>query len=296
VVEQRKEHVIRIAEALLGDVEEAIFQPYGHAGITFEVRTTLGEFIVKTQDSKGAFDNTEHHIQVLSGLGIAVPQVLQKGTFAGFSYLVLRKIPGKDAGYVLGDMSRIEMTQLAEQVVTIERKVNQLPEGSGFGWTPLEVPGPFPTWTAVIERDSSECSAEVRQAVALSKPYFDSIRPVCFLDDLTVKNVIVLDGVFRGIVDLDQFCFGDPLYWLSLVEVTTRLDVGVWASFYGEELRRLWGMTEEMSCACDLYNVIQAESFLTRGLGSESFRGWAAKQVAKVVDCSAILSGCTEGE
>jgi len=290
VVEQRRQQVIRLAAALLGDIDEVVFQPYGHAGITFEVRSPPGEFIFKTHDSKGAFDHTEHHIQVLSGLGIAVPQVLKRGTLEGFSYLVLRKIPGKDVGYVLGGMSRPEMTQLAEEVVAIERKVNQLPEGSGFGWTPLNVPGPFPNWTAVIECDSLECSAEVRRAVALSKPYFDSVRPVCFLDDLTVKNVIVLDGVFQGIVDLDQFCFGDPLYWLSLAEVTARLDVGEGASFYGDELRRLWRMTDEMSLACDLYNVIQAESFLIRGLGIEAFRDWTAKQIAKVCDRASLMA------
>jgi hypothetical protein len=60
------------------------------------------------------------------------------------------------------------------------------------------------------------------------------------------------------------------------------LDVGDGASFYGDELRRLWGMTDEMSLACDLYNVIQAESFLIRGLGDEAFRRWTAKQIAKV--------------
>ncbi len=290
MVEQRRQEVIRLAAALLGDIDEVIFQPYGHAGITFEVRSPPGEFIFKTHDSKGAFDHTEHHIQVLSGLGIAVPQVLKKGTLEGFSYLVLRKIPGKDIGYVLGDMSRLEMTKLAEQVVAIERKVNQLPQGSGFGWTPLNVPGPFPSWTGVIERESLECSAEVRRVVALLKPYFGSVRPVCFLDDLTVKNVIVLDGVFQGIVDLDQFCFGDPLYWLSLAEVTARLDVGEGASFYGDELRRLWGMADEMSLACDLYNVIQAESFLIRGLGIQAFRDWTATQSAKVCDRASLMA------
>jgi hypothetical protein len=258
VVEQRKEQVIRIAKALIGDFDDVIFEPYGHAGIPFEVLRSNGELIVEAQYSEGAFGHIEQHIQVLSGIGVAVPQILQKGTFEGFSYLVLRKIPGKDLGYVLGDISRLEMFQLAEQVVAIKRKVNQFPEGSGFGWTPLDVPSPFSSWTAVIQRDSPECAAEVQRAVALSKSYFDSIRPVCFLNDLTGKNVIVLDRVFQGIVDLDQFSFGDPLFWSSLADVTARLDVGEDASFYGDKLPRLWDMMDEVSHACDLYNAIQA--------------------------------------
>ena len=106
--------------------------------------------------------------------------------------------------------------------------------------------------------------------------YFDSVEATCFLDDLTVKNVIVQDGEFQGIVDLDEVCYGDPLYWLSLAEVTPILDVGSHGTFYGEELRRLWEMNERSSAACDLYNVIQAWFFLSKDSGHDSLRHWAA--------------------
>src|SRR5262249_53237029 len=33
----------------------------------------------------------------------------------------------------------------------------------------------------------------------------------CFLHDTTTKNVIVHGGRLSGIVDVDDFCFGDPL-------------------------------------------------------------------------------------
>ena len=87
--------------------------------------------------------------------------------------------------------------------------------------------------------------------------------------------MISQDGVLQGIVDLDFVCYGDPLYWLSLAEVTSILDVGIGASFYGEELRRLWGMTDEMTAVCNLYNVIQAWFFLGKSLQHSSLQEWA---------------------
>ena len=281
MVDRREIEVRRLAEQLLGPVDEVIHQPYGHAGITFEVRSSFGETILKTRDDLTAFGHTEHHIEVLGGLGIPTPEVIDKGVFGGFSYLLLRKIPGKDLGHVLGDMTRRQMTRLAERVVEIERRVTTLAPGTGFGWTPMAIPGPFASWTAVITRDSASSPAEVRREVQRWKPTFDAVEPTCFLDDLTVKNVIVLDGELQGIVDLDEVCYGDPLYWLSLAEVTAVLDVGLEASFYGDELRRLWGMTEEAAAVCNLYNAMQAWTFIDRGLGGEALRTWAIERLLR---------------
>jgi len=40
-----------------------------------------------------------------------------------------------------------------------------------------------------------------------------AVPAICFLDDLTTKNVIVQDGVLQGVVDFDHVCYGDPLFW-----------------------------------------------------------------------------------
>jgi aminoglycoside phosphotransferase (APT) family kinase protein len=274
MIETRTEQVRQLAEELLGPVETIVHQQYGHSGLTFDVRAG-SEYILKTRTEKGSFDHTEHHIGVLSALGAPVPAVLKRGEAYGFEYVVLAKIPGQDLGYELAGMTKAEMSALAAEIVGIERKVATLPKGRGFGWTPLEVPGPFASWTAVVERDSRTCPPTIRNEVLRCTGVFEAVEPVCFLDDLTVKNVIVQDGKLQGIVDLDFFCFGDPLYWLSLTEVTAMLDVGPAASFYGEELRRLWGMDEVSSAMCDLYNAIQSWFFLGKGSGHEELREWS---------------------
>lgn len=266
----------------LGRVIEVVHQPYGHAGLTFEVRTAGGAYIVKTRHEPGAFDFSQWHFTVLRGLGISTPIIVSQGKTADFEYLVLEKIPGRDLGYELGQMSKTQMTKLAEQIVVIQRKVGSLPHGNGYGWTPMPIAGPFPSWNAVIERDLKSSPGEVQAVADEWSSDFDGIQPTCFLDDLTVKNVIVQEGALQGIVDLDSVCYGDPLYWLSLAEVTVVLDVGLPATFYGEELRRLWGMSDKSAARCNLYNVIQAWFFLSKDPSQEPLREWAANRLRQV--------------
>ena len=279
-MEEIRPQIQKLAQNLLGPITEIVHQPYGHGGLTFEIRTVAGDFILKTRSDQGAFDHTEHHIRVLSRLGITTPTVLAKGRVSSFDYILLIKIPGLDLGHVLEEMTSEHMTHLAERIVEIERLVTGLPKGRGFGWTPMNVPGPFASWTSIIERDSAGSPVEVRDLVANWTSYLGAVQPTCFLDDLTVKNVIIQDGVLKGIVDLDFVCYGDPLYWLSLAEVTSILDVGIGASFYGEELRRLWGMTDETNAVCNLYNVIQSWFFLGKGIENDVLRNWSAGRFA----------------
>ena len=274
----RIEEVRILASSLLGEIEDVVHQPYGHAGLTFDIRTLTDNFILKTRDRVGAFDHTEQHIAILNDREIVTPTVLKCGTHAGFEYMLLTKIPGRDLGSVMAELTCDQMARIASEVVNIEQKIMSLPKGKGFGWTPVEVPGPFANWTAVIERDSKTAPEEIRNEISNWKTHFDSVEPICFLDDLTVKNVIVEDGEFQGIVDLDEVCYGDPLYWLSLAEVTSILDVGEPGIFYGEELRRLWEMSERSAAACDLYNAIQASWFLSKGIDHLLLTSWAAQR------------------
>ena len=271
-----------MAEELLGPIDAIIHQPYGHAGITFEIQAHSGDFILKTKDQTGAFDHTEHHIAVLASLGISTPTVAGRGSCTDFEYILLCKIPGRDLGSVLSQLTPHEMEELAREVVTIERKVASLSQGLGFGWTPMKVPGLFSSWSEVIARDSRACPKAVLEEISKWKGYFESVEPVCFLDDLTVKNVIVQGGKFQGIVDLDEVCYGDPLYWLSLTEVTTILDVGLRGAYYGEKLREFWELSRQESAACDLYNVIQAWFFLSKGTGHKLLEQWTSSRFERV--------------
>ena len=95
-----------------------------------------------------------------------------------------------------------------------------------------------------------------------SSARLDAIEPICFLDDLTTKNVIVHDGVLRGVVDFDVVCYGDPMYWLALTQVGVLFDVGAGGQFYVDELTRLWAPSSYELANLALYSALHAAEFL----------------------------------
>jgi aminoglycoside phosphotransferase (APT) family kinase protein len=90
----------------------------------------------------------------------------------------------------------------------------------------------------------------------LLEPYFADIRPVCFLDDLTIRNVLAKNGELRGIIDVDFACFGDPLLSVGTTLAEIVADVGEAGRFYGEELVRSWEPTPAGRQAIRFYTAL----------------------------------------
>lgn len=107
-----------------------------------------------------------------------------------------------------------------------------------------------------------DCRARVHQMSAQLQPYLRSVQPVCFLDDLTTKNVMVQDGSLQGIIDLDLVCFGDPLWTIGVTAGCTVSDLGPEHLFYFEELCRCARVNEDQRQAVNLYASVRALEFL----------------------------------
>jgi len=107
------------------------------------------------------------------------------------------------------------------------------------------------------------------------------VPPTCFLDDITVKNVIVRSGELQGLVDFDCVCYGDPLLWLALTATGVVSDVGTRELFYIEELKRLWKVLPEQEPVLALYAAIFALDFLRRFTPSET-PIWRARMGAAI--------------
>lgn len=58
--------------------------------------------------------------------------------------------------------------------------------------------------------------------------YFDSIKPIMYYGDICSKNVMIHNGVFNGLVDLDGLTQGDPL------EALGRIKLSWFGTFYGD--------------------------------------------------------------
>lgn len=257
----------------------AVHQTFGHNSVTYDVALPSRSVIVRANADPGVFATTERNIAVLAGLGLPLPHVLASdltGSRVPFAYMILDKIPGRDLRYELSAMTPEQMTRLAEQIVGFQRRVMRLPPGSGYGYVGIGEAGPHASWWALLDSDGNAqparqaedrigaWQARVQERMRDFEAYFRAVPPTCFLDDITVKNVIVQHGELQGLVDFDCVCYGDPLFWLALTATGVVSDVGPPGQFYVEELKRFWKLTAEQEQVLALYSAAMTLDFLRR--------------------------------
>jgi len=257
-----------------------------HSGNTvYDVTLPESHVIVRLRGTdKNAFSKTAQNIRALAELGLPVPRVLAEDTSLThypFRYIILEKIPGRDLLYELASMTRAQMTQLAERIVSAQRAVATLPEGTGFGWGHIGEGGTEPVWFDVVRSEAerlppvadggplSDYKFRLHQQRLRFQPYFKDLTPVCFLEDLTTKNVLLKRGELQGLIDFDCVCFGDPLWMIGLAAGCIVNDVGRQELFYIQELCRCWNLTEQQQGIVAYYAAQRAVGFLEHALSEQ---------------------------
>lgn len=297
-IQDRAAQVRALVREALGEEAQAVtHQDFGHQSLTFDVMLAGHSVIVRTNDDAGAYARTAHNLAMLAGLGLPVSRVLAADLTAkrfSFGWMILEKIPGCDLRDELPGMSRAQMTRLAEQIVGFQRRVMALPAGTGFGYVSLGETGPFASlWDFLHKGEAATLGVrEPRLALLIEaqEDYFRRAKPVCFLDDLTIKNVIVQNGKLQGLVDFDFVCCGDPLFWLGLILTVLVCDLGPHERFYGDELCRLMALTAEQRQRVGLYAAWISLGFVQR-LGEKSGPAWRARMDAARAEWLAGAAG-----
>lgn len=277
----------------------------GGMSLVYDVTLPERHVMVRLHEDGGFFAGTQHNLSALLRLGLPVPHVLAvdltKRCFP-LAFMILSKIPGRDLRHELAGMSGPQMTRLAGQVASFQRAVMTLPPGGGYGYVSIGERGPHSSWWDVVLEQSwwdvtraetddqapsgrdavlGEWQARVRRLVFQHEPSLRRVPPTCFLDDITVKNVIVQDGELQGLVDFDCVCYGDPLYWLGLTATGVVSDVGLREMFYVRELCRCLGLTDRQRRACLLYAASIALGFVTRYAAGET-QEWSRRMLRAV--------------
>lgn len=253
------------------------FMSFGHTNKVFSVELPDDQVIIRTNKDAGVVSKTSYNISVLKSLGLPVPTVIQTDVTMKkhpFPYTILRKIEGRDLRYEIEKMTKEQLIKLAKEIVSIQKKVSSLPKGEGFGWVPINDKGPFSSWMEIIDRDFHTHISSVKNVISSNQikdaellkngfsDYFNQVEPICFLDDLTIKNVMVLNGTFQGIIDLDWVCYGDPLYMIGLTQTAIISDISKTCHQYIEELCNQWEVTPFQRKIIDFYSMLHAFRFI----------------------------------
>lgn len=182
---------------------------FGHSdSAVYEVYLSKTQLFIKLNPRREVIENLVSNMCVLGKLGVPVPEVFRVHlSNDSHSYVLLEKIPGRDLRYELENMAQAQMSILAKQLVDYQRKVMTLPKGQGFGWVAIGQQGNFASWTELIAQEVNKIKGFstdhlVRRIMAIAEqlnPYFVKVEPICHLDDITIKNVIVHNGELQGL-------------------------------------------------------------------------------------------------
>jgi len=275
-----------VREALGEEARAVTHQQFGHKSLTFDVALAGRNVIVRTHRDAATFAGAAHNLETLAGLGLPVSRILAAdltGRRFPFGWMILEKIPGRDLRDELPAMSERQMTRLAEQIVGFQQRVMALPGGTGFGYAPFGGTGPFGSlWDFLHEGESATrdvTEPRIGALIAAREGDFRRAAPTCFLDDLTIKNVIVERGELRGLIDFDAVCYGDPLFWLGLTATVLACDLGPRERFYGDELCRLMALTPDQKRRVSLYAAWISLGFV-QTFGADETDAWRARMGA----------------
>ncbi len=296
-------------EVLAGSVEVARF-PTGMQHFVF-LATSHGkqEVVVRIsrRDQLELARDALYWSQRLRPLGVPLPEVLLADMTMErhpFPFLILERLPGRDLGFVVDRLSRDELSGLARGLARIQAIVTALPPGSGYGFTPrLEGPFPHRSWKSSIEADIARSRQRIREAGIVREGHADlvdaacesladyllSVPPTPFLHDITTKNVIVGGVRLSGIVDVDDLCFGDPLFLVGLIRMA--LLANGHNSAYADAWIEVLRPCRDQRRALSFYTALFALNFMGE-LGHRFNRQEAAPVEASYVErLQALLEG-----
>jgi aminoglycoside phosphotransferase (APT) family kinase protein len=229
----------------------------GNQNYVYAVDTKKSAYVIRmTNKFRDKFVNALHWQEQLIPLGVPLAKFIAQdldGKYSEFPALLMRRLPGSDIGDVYRSLTAEQKKSIARQMVDIHAKLDILPNGSKYGYTPNQ---PHKTWVDFLAKDLNVASDRISKADIFDKNltdialyFLDSLqedllkihaRP--FMPDTTVKNVIIHEGTLMGIVDVDFICYGDPLFTLSLTYAGSEVDghdtdyADAWAGFLNLDL------------------------------------------------------------
>ena len=152
----------------------------------------------------------------LQPLGVPLPRLYQNGEIEGYPFAIYQRLPGADLETVYPDLSPATRRRIAQRVAEIQQTTHTLDD-----WR-LQAAAPWPEMLQrILNRSEREISQQdwnglgyvdrVRQTLGRHEAYLAAVRPVAFLYDASVRNVIVSQERVSGVIDVDEVWYGDPL-------------------------------------------------------------------------------------
>ena len=210
--------------------------------IVYIVTVCNERYVVRLNRDKGAYSDSIDLLKQAHVLGLPVSQVVNIGVYEEYEFIILTYVRGKDLGIVYPSLTPIDKRNIAAEVVNLQQraagfvyKSSRLPWFK-FVYDALDVAEKRIRKSGYFDVNNVE---RVRQASQYFTKYFETLRPVTYLDDISTKNLLIQNGHVSGIVDIDEIGYGDRLTYVALMRIAL-LNMGYDAmisDFILEEMR-----------------------------------------------------------
>lgn len=202
--------------------------------------------------------------------GIKVPEILaedySRSTFP-YPYQILSKLEGKDLIYVIHELSEDQLKAIAQDITTIIQKLSVIPTNEKFGWVGNDESKLVESLYVELERDLALATERVKetgiydeqlhQAVMSlfdeNREYFEQAKSTFYYDDLNGKNVMIHNGNFNGLVDLDGVKYGDPVQAVGAIRASW--PETHYGDFYTEQVIRALQYSEPEKRIVNVYAI-----------------------------------------
>lgn len=229
----------------------------GDQYFVFQVKTKTSEYVIRMtiDEHKSKFLSAIYWQEKLIPLGVPLAKFIRTdldGKYSKFPALLMNRLPGNDLCNIYDQLTETDKRNLAKEIVTIQSMTNALPDGYGYGIMGSYEEKPEATsWYGflesrlslfmdIIRKNAVFDADEIKIVIAIAsdlKEELSTVRPRPFLWDASERNVIVDKGKISGIVDVDDLCFGDPLFVLALTHAALEVEghdsvyTNYWADF-----------------------------------------------------------------
>ncbi len=209
----------------------------GACNEVYSVELLEDEVILRLSAVDHFLQGSHNYIPVLKNLNIPVPDILAEDYSRQdipFAYQFLSKIPGKDLLIVIQDLNDAQLKLIAKEISNVFTRVRTLPSIDKFGYVYGGYEELNDTWIGRIKDIINEATQRSRQTGILNddlliilqniitdnEEYFSQVVATPYMDDICSKNVMINDGAFSGLVDLDCLAYGDPLETIGRIKAS----------------------------------------------------------------------------
>ena len=211
----------------------------------YHVAVAGREVVIRLNGEPRFMLGSSEHIPLFRSKGIIVPEIvaedLSRSQFP-VAYQILTKIEGRDIKDVIETLSDEQLRVAGGEIANIFRTLSSVPNNGKFGVRWGDDKNLVDSWSSEVERvtrvvigwgkSTGVLDDELEQTLTSInreyKDYFDSVRPYTYFGDIAAKNVMIHEGRFAGLVDLDSLAQGDPL------EAVGRIKASWYGTRYGK--------------------------------------------------------------